>query len=144
MTACEGLQGPPVPKPVMFYYGPWEQPGHFLFDEAGFKVGHNPIPWGYSIDGVLQPGCYLDRCRWEHRGPQNEGEALLHHKDGWTALCFWDRSVDERMGCNSNYFAKGIFTFQEMILMASTWFAKRWNVMKFQVKLVKDVSGQGE
>lgn len=141
MTERQGLQGAPGSKPVMFYYGPWDRPGHFLFDEAGSKVGHNHLPWGYSIDGALQPGCYLDRCRWDHRGPQNEGEALLHHKEGWTALCFWDRSVDERMGCNSNYFAKGIFTFEEMVEMSRVRFAARWNVMKFKVTLMKASNG---
>jgi len=137
VTECQGLKGPPWP--IMFYFGPWDDSGHYLFSEDGASAHReeDQLPWTGAIDGVLQPGCYLDRCRWQHRGPQNEGEALLHHKDGWTALSFWDRSVDKRMGSNSNYFVKGIFTFEEMVLMASDRFAKRWNVMKFQVTLMK-------
>lgn len=124
----------------MFYFGPWDKPGHYLFDERGrWQIDHpQGFPWSAwsGIDGCLQPGCRQVRDRWEHSGPQNEGQALLHHKDGWTALSFWDRSVDRRGACNSNYFAEGYFTFDEMVEMARTRFAVRWNRMKFQVVAV--------
>lgn len=121
-------------QPKMFYFGPWERAGHFLCREGGYHVSRDErgtFPWcEYSgergIDCQLQPGCYKDRDgRWRH-GAEVQGQALLHHKDGWTALCFWDRTVDTRGACNSNYFAEGIFTFEEMVSMAKERFAERW------------------
>ena len=122
----------------MFYFGPWDRPGHYFFSENGrpiYDYPHPEVPWK-KVDGVLQPNC--TEVPWKRTDPEIEGEALLHHKDGWTALCFWDRSIDTRMGCNSNYFAKGTFTFEQMIEMAKTRFAERWNKMKFEVRNVTD------
>ncbi len=125
-------------EPRMFYFGPWDRPGHFLFDEAGRTQWDSPpnFPWrgGHGIDGVLQPGCVMKRGHWQN-GIENEGEALLHYRDGWTALSFWDRSVDHRMACNSTYFAEGTFTFDQMVEMAKTRFAMRWEKMNFDVRL---------
>lgn len=122
--------------PRMFYFGPWNEPGHYLFHENGTTAWREAtvVPWR-RIDGCLQPGCKEDPDgHWRHRGaPEIEGEAIVHHKDGWTALSFWDRSVDTRGACNSTYFAEGTFTFAEMVEMAKTRFAYRWNKMQFEV-----------
>jgi hypothetical protein len=132
-------------KPRMLYFGPWERSGHFWFNEDGRTYGVDEIaaesPWNpddaeNGIDCQLQPGCYRDKYNhWKH-DKETEGAALLHHKAGWTALSFWDRTVDRRGGCNSTYIAEGIFTFEQMVEMAKTRFAKRWNRMKFEVRLV--------
>lgn len=129
--------------PAMFYFGPWERAGHFLFDEHGRSVrdeDRRGLPWNEwkgEIDGKLQP--HLQHCKRQAycRCPEPEGVALLHHKNGWTALSFWDRSVDSRGACNSTYFAEGIFTFDEMVAMAKARFAERWNKMRFKVKLLE-------
>ena len=126
----------------MFYFGPWDRAGHYLHDERGMTVygdKRGTLPWGDETDGGLQP--HFDDCRKKvtysrsycdcPRGP--EGVALLHHKNGWTALSFWDRSVDTRGACNSTYFAEGTFTFEEMVAMAKERFAYRWNKMPFEV-----------
>lgn len=132
-------------NPRMFYFGPWDQPGHYLFTERRTKVWGDEsdaegFPWrsGYGIDGVLQPGCHKDRDgRWTHRGsPEVEGAAVLHHRAGWTAISFWDRSVDKRGACNSTYFAEGLFTFEQMVEMAKARFSERWNKMQFEVRWV--------
>lgn len=127
-------------NPRFYYFGPLERPGHFMHNEFGHSVlneEEKSIPWqGFDIDGKLQPGCYLERGYWECRGPQIEGEALIHYKSGWTAISFWDRTIDGRYGCNSTFIAEGIFNFEQMVEMAKTRFAQRWNKMKFQVKLV--------
>jgi hypothetical protein len=129
----------------MFYFGPWDRAGHYLHDERGNHVYRREqlgsFPWDemsadHGIDGQLQPGCYKKFDHWRS-GEQREGEALIHHKNGWTALCFWDRSVDTRGGCNSNYFAEGTFTFDEIVAMAKERFAYRWKKMPFQVVEVK-------
>lgn len=127
----------------MFYFGPWERAGHYLHDERGSHIwrerDYPTLPWGDETDGGLQPhfeDCAKKRSSYNRycncpRGP--EGVALIHHKNGWTALSFWDRSVDTRGACNSTYFAEGTFTFDEMVAMAKGRFAKRWNKMPFQV-----------
>lgn len=133
--------------PRMFYFGPWDCAGHYFFDETGYSMSEDKIPgfpFGHyedgrvGVDGRLQPGCPdpTDRLRRRTR-PEVEGEALLHHINGWTALCFWDRSVDKRGACNSNYFAEGEFTFEQMVEMARTRFAARWNKMRFPVVLAE-------
>lgn len=139
--------------PRMVYFGPWDSAGHHFRDEngwlfpekymAGFPFGHcsNRIP----VDCCLQPGCYKDeRGKWRRdHSKEMEGHALLHHIKGWTALSFWDRSVDTRGGCNSTYFAEGEFTFEQIVEMAKTRFAERWNKMKFDVVLVCPTPGAG-
>jgi len=128
----------------MFYFGPWDEAGHYFFDERGSYQSTDSIPrfpfdheaGKVYVDGALQPGCpdSGDRLCRQTR-PEIEGEAALHHIQGWTALCFWDRSVDERGACNSNYFAEGTFTFDQMVEMAKTRFAHRWDKMNFTVHL---------
>lgn len=133
----EAMQDPPI-----FYFGPLREPGHFLFDKNGVLVSYEDaarlgIPWsayGTDIDGVLQPGC-KDKGPGAPR-PRVEGEALLHHKDGWTALSFWDSSVDSRPGCNSTFIAKGHFTAAQMIGLAKSSFPDRCAKMKFQIRPV--------
>ena len=137
-------------EPRMFYFGPWDEPGHYFFDEHGRSVreGIVDFPFGHHspkdvfVDGRLQPGCPAPNDRMKRRTrPEVEGEALLHHIQGWTALCLWDRSVDTRGACNSNFFAEGTFTFDEMVAMASSRFAKRWAKMNFSVIQVQIEAG---
>lgn len=125
-------------QPQMFYFGPWSESGHFLHDESGRLVRdaqRGDFPWSEGeIDSQLQP--HRDGCNKRSYcgcGSLPEGQALLYKKDGWTALCFWDRSVDKRPGCNSNYFARGDFTFAEMVEISKARFAYRWNRMNFAV-----------
>lgn len=127
-------------EPFMLYFGPLKESGHFLFYEDGEKVflrdRRSICPWGDEIDGRLQPGCPDPQDRLQRRTcPMREGEALLHHKDGWTALSLWDFTVDTRPGSSSTYLAKGTFTFEEMVELARTRFAERWNKMKFEIRL---------
>lgn len=123
----------------MFYFGPWSEAGHYLTHEGGQSVRRDErdtLPWNEwkgEVDGKLQPHSKDCNSRPYCGCTQTEGIALLHYKDGWSALSFWDRSVDNRGGCNSTYFAKGIFTFEQMVEMARTRFAYRWNKMNFQV-----------
>ena len=126
----------------MLYLGPLQESGHFLFYEGGAQVSWGVVdticPWKLAeIDGGLQPGCPDPADRLQRRTrPMREGEALLHHKDGWTALAFWDSTIDTRPGCSSTYIIKGIFTFENMVELAQTRFAERWNKMRFTVTLV--------
>lgn len=101
----------------IYYFGCIDRPGHYMHGPRGYDREADRFtegnPWGYKIDGRLCPS-----------GPEVEGRALVHHKDGWTALSFWDRSVDRRGKCNSNFLAEGTFTFAEMIELARQHFPK--------------------
>ncbi len=138
-----------MPSPKMLYFGPLVTSGHFLFHDNGMGADYDErekAPWkGHEIDGKLQPGCFIDRWgHWDTSGPQIEGEALIHHKNGWTALSFWDRTIDQRYGCNSTFMAEGTFTFEEMVELAKTRFAERWSKMKFQVVPYKEKAIDGQ
>ncbi len=131
-------------KPKMFYFGPWDRAGHYFFNEYGNDVDEGKIagfPFGHcdgkiAVDGRLQPHTCNKQPKDCHRGTcAQQGESLVHHIRGWTALSFWDSSVDTRGGCNSTYFAEGTFTFDEMAAMAKERFAFRWNKMNFKVFL---------
>jgi hypothetical protein len=129
-------------EPFMVYFGPYRESGHFFYTEAGWSSSSDKfedVPWtATEIDGPLQPGWPLPGDRLQRRTrPMREGESHLYHKDGWTALSFWDFSVDTRPGSSSTYIAKGTFTFEQMVELAKTRFAERWNRMKFEVVLCK-------
>src|ERR1700693_4562864 len=76
----------------VYFFGCMRGPGHYLHsnpsprgltERRALCAIERSNPWGYKIDGKLCPA-----------GAQVQGRALVHHKDGWTALSFWDRSVD--------------------------------------------------
>ena len=60
-------------------------------------------------------------------GTQPEGLARLHHLEGWTALFFWDRSVDSKCNSNSTFLFRGLYTFQEVCDLAYQRFPSIWN-----------------
>jgi hypothetical protein len=96
----------------VFYFGCWDAIGHFLWTPSGVSVPLSTTPWGNAVDTGLCPG------KRDRRGEvacenQREGEAALHHLDGWTALAFWDRSVDTRHGSNSAFLAEGMSVLTE-------------------------------
>lgn len=106
------------------YYGCHEHPGHYMFVPGmrnDYKFLYNN-PWGVQVDTGLCPG-----------GLEIEGNALLHHKDGWTALAFWDRSVDKRGKSNSVFLAEGTFDFERMIDLAKEFFPEVMERIKFPI-----------
>lgn len=125
----------------VFYFGCWDRAGHFFYTETGRTVYDDPTcPWkDFEVDGCLQPGCFKNRFnRWDRAGAtQEEGEALIHHRGGWTALSFWDRSVDKRGGCNSTFFAEGTHDFEAMVQIAKQRFPKIWQRFQFEIRLVE-------
>lgn len=118
-----------------YYFGCRNRPGHYLFD-VHFRLtpygGPKELPWKErEIDGRLCPNW---RAKGKHRnGPEIEGNALLHHKEGWTALAFWDRSVDRRGACNSVFFFEGTHTFEEAVELARATFPGVWSRFTFEV-----------
>lgn len=114
----------------MYYYGCFKSVGHYLVTESGrFIIPEQAsIPWKIEEMEHLCPAIryYADEI---------EGRAALHHKAGWTALAFWDRSIDDRYGSKSVFFIKGEFDFDAMIEAAQKSYSSIWNRFKFEVKL---------
>jgi hypothetical protein len=127
-----------MPDPKMLYFGALGDLGHYFYSQEGGRIHdypHPDVPWK-EVDGGLCPGS-VPGDHYSRSCPEVVGEALLHHKDGWTALSFWDRTIDTRPASNSNFFAEGTFTFEEMVELAKTRFPERWSRMKFEVRLAQ-------
>ena len=123
----------------MCYFGCWDTPGHFLYLESGrncwksLQIIELVFP---DIDGGYCVGTDPNRERaWQRPEEQPEGIAKITHKEGWTMLSFWDRSVDKRMNCNSNFIQQGDFSFEQMVESAQLKFPKIWERFTFEVKL---------
>lgn len=101
-----------------FYYGCWNEVGHFLFKPDGDSIREfNPcFPKDFPVKPGLLDGAFLG-CQW---GPQFE--AVLSHVGNWTIISFWDNTVDDRPGSNSNFIFRGKLSFEEAIKMAKEVF----------------------
>ena len=120
-----------TPVTRRFYAGCKGQPGHFLWDNKGGRPKHqygteSPIPWD-SWDGKLQPkgGKY--------------GEALIFYKRRttdepmWTAIGFWDSTVDKRPGSCSCFFADSHLSFEDMVADAKEHWPQIFARFPFEV-----------
>lgn len=122
---CKGVGTVEVPPIVAsceaYYFGCWGQPGHYwrhptnpLMKERDIEA-RVPEPFRRGrIDSGFCPGA-VKGSAFDRTRPEVEGEAALHHVDGWTVLAWWDRSVDRRGACNSNVVARGTFDFAAML-----------------------------
>jgi hypothetical protein len=115
-----------------YYFGCWgREAGHYLrsADGAYGLADRRRVadivytnPWKTNIDGGLCPGS------------RKQGDALLHHKDGWTAVAYWDNSVDERPGSNSVFLSDQNLGFNEMIELAEKYFPEVFARASFEVR----------
>lgn len=126
----------------MLYFGCIGGPGHYLFASPGRWASREVVtPWGQTPDGTLTPHenvCSRKRGSHYCLCKEIEGSALLHHKDGWTALSFWDRSVDKRGGCNSTFMSEGVLTLEEMMRKATAEFPNVMNRLRFPIVLASE------
>lgn len=102
----------PDVRPECYYFGTYRVSGHYMFDMDMRHVQYyrrNPVPWD-RIDGRLNPDTEV------------QGVANLHHKDGWTAIAFANRTDDNRGGCNSVFFFKADFDFEQAVMAAQEYF----------------------
>lgn len=125
----------------IYYFGCWGRVGHHLWTPAATFAKHVEHPWGHGglgLDGELAPG-FRDPRRSHHvdEREQVEGAAALVHKDGWTALAFWDRSADRRFGSNSTFlFESGEpLEFDDAVVLAREAFATIWSRFVFKVRI---------
>ncbi len=123
------------------------------------------IPWPF-LDGALAPyypDCtfndvtdsqghirafcsrrypYADRPEDRQRCDAIEGLTKFHNKRDatgayWTALAFWDRSVDKRGGCNSVFILEGSYNFEQALTLARQIFPKIFERFEFEIKEAK-------
>lgn len=144
----------------VFYFGCVGVPGHYWHQSVdGHAFGIRPPhgdgwvgpygnPWrpkdrgGLGIDGVLAPRVTVPTKADSHGGYREHGRtyeaeqgvAALHVVDGWTAIAFWDRSVDKRGACNSNFVTHDVVDFDEMVRRSRAAFPHVWARFPFEVR----------
>lgn len=123
--------------------GVWHQDvGHGFHEPGGRSLGlgrrgQDIGPWGLKVDSRLQPlaaGGTKEQRPYGEEAPQ--GRALLHHKDGWTALAFWDRTGDSRSNSNSTFLFDTTLSFDEALVAAKENFPELFERFDFEVSQV--------
>lgn len=119
-------------KTAVFGVWPGHSFGHHLRDERGEYVA-NAGPWRVhgGIDGALCPGGSV-----APPSEQRECAALLHHRDGWTALAFWDRSADRRHGSNTAFFVEGTHDAAGMLAICRERFPLHFARFTFPIEVL--------
>ncbi|WP_437309959.1 hypothetical protein [Sorangium sp. So ce388] len=101
------------------------------------------LPWSLAeLDGSLAGDPALaDRHDPRHWATENQPEGLvrLHHRGGWTAISFWDRSGDSRYGSSSTLVASGTHTAREMVALLQRAFPAIWERITRRFELVLPV-----
>ena len=108
----------------IYYYGCNGESGHFLWQPNQITTKRpqdSGLPWKH-ID--------MDLC--PQTTPQ-QGIAKMHQKEGWTAMAFWDKSIDSRTGSNSVFFYEDLLYFDEMIREFKEHFPEIFNRFKFPI-----------
>lgn len=107
-----------------YYFGCLGNTGHYLHDVYLCKAWNHEqrLPWD-QLDGPLCPD----------DPTQTQGVAKLTQKDGWTALGFWDRSVDHRGNSNSVFIVAQETTFKHIIELAHVYFEPVMKRLPFDV-----------
>lgn len=115
----------------IYYFGCWHESGHYFHDQYMRHYWRDvsellPESWRNRYDGGLLP-----------KGrSQEEGRAIILHEDGWTALSFWDRSVDHRGNSNSTFYLRHVLDFMPMLELCKLTFPQVFE--RFTFKVVQD------
>lgn len=110
----------------VYYFGCIKSKGHYFHDADNSYFPSIKIPpgfpWGYSVDGELQPPHpdirKLNENKYAHLycgSDFKQGEAIRHVKDGWTCVAYWDRSIDSRPGSCSALICDQVLSTEEII-----------------------------
>lgn len=85
-------------------------------------------PWSArEIDGNFAPGAWRRRDATVPEQYQPEHVACLYHRDGWTMISFWDRSMDHRFSSNGNFIVEGTHDFDTACTLAREVFPSVWD-----------------
>jgi len=87
-------------------------------------------PWSFgspeNIDGGLAPRAGAAR--------QRQGAVALHHREGWTAIAWWDRSADVRPGSNVAFLIDAELGLEEALTAARQAWPKVFARFRYEVK----------
>lgn len=95
--------------PTMLYCGCHGDTGHYVWDETEWSSSKlwKAQPWGNAIDGGLQPP------KW-----RANGVTRFTQEHGWSALSWWDNSIDKRPGSHSTFIVEGEHSAEEVLALA--------------------------
>lgn len=120
-----------------YYFGCGNESGHFWWQPSERPSRSERVatsgqpagcPWGYEVDGRMQPGASVDGRGQRWPRDETQGPCALHRKDGWTLIAWWDRTVDKRSACCSAFAAEGDHDFATMVALLAErfpWVASR-------------------
>lgn len=122
----------------ILYFGCVGESGHYLWspgraaDDPPMKRAWHEIhrlPWGQHVDTGLCP-----------TDTRKEGIALHHvafdvNDLPWTAVSFWDSTVDKRPGSCSVFIVEGAHTAEQVIALSREAFPTIWARFTFPVEV---------
>lgn len=118
------------PLPDVWYFGWSQYGGHALYrrNETS-SIPLDATPFGRSIDGSLCP-----------QPERVDGRVALEHRDGWTAVAFWDRSGDKRPGSNTVFLTRADCGTMELLAAAKAQWAHVFNRPGFPLNRADNVT----
>lgn len=135
---------------ILFHGCGMKDPGHYWFapgmqtSRYSFRVWRyarivdNPyeyVPWGYAVDGGLAP-------HGEHKDVQGRAGFAQNvvvwdsaTAEWWSALSWWDRSVDVRPGSNATFVTDARVAPHALLQIAREGFPEVFARMKYEIVL---------
>lgn len=113
--------------------------GHQVWSPNGDKVDYailteHVIPWRALDGGLLLED--VPPHRYPAQDEQVQGACKLRHREGWSAVAFWDRSVDRRFGSNSVFLFEAVeLSFERAMQLAEEFFPWVTRRLGFQLRL---------
>lgn len=98
-----------------YFVGVWPDPytkGHYCRTPDGQLAKRAVTPWtGHYGDPITDGVCMKIMGATEQYGAHMQPEGVRFHqqKEGWTLVCWWDRSGDPRKGCVAGFALKGSY-----------------------------------
>lgn len=133
------------PNIECYYFGYHTHAGH-VFSARGrgsrecYDLERQIIKRLGGLDARLcwnSPKSNLD-SGYDPRRDETEGRAFVTHRDGLTALAFWDRSGDRRPNSNSVFVVPGTLTFEQIVRVAKQAWPRIWQRFTFPIVQVDD------
>ena len=117
------------------YFGVWGDDSnlhrHALWAPGRLRTHYERTPWDGKLDMGLCPAGNLVMPRLKPKPvDQVQGVSKIHHRKGWTAWAFWDRTGDARFHSNSVFLAYGRHDFDTMRRIAAHYFPEIWDRVK--------------
>lgn len=109
--------------------------GHYFHAPAGAAWGSEsdcPLPrqlmrhpspdtrWCFATPRTLEQM----RCGVPRGADDTQGRGFIHYAHGWTIISWWDRSEDQRGGCNAVFFVRGYHQWTEALRRAREAFPR--------------------